>query len=238
MKSLLIALSFFSGVLPTIVNAQPPSKVPVNIYHTYLPTGFDSNDGAEVFVSGALPNTCYKNPFSVVKQVGNKIEIEVMAYYQGGEEAKCAEMLVPFLEKVELGVLDKGNYSVLATSGPQVLKVKDLKITESTSNSIDDFVYASVDYIEDNQFNRTVKLNGYNPSDCYVFEKVEVISNKDDTYSILPIMKKISDFCPMKGVAFSYEVEIPKDLKKNTVLLHVRTMDGRSINRLFAKYRQ
>ena len=90
----------------------------------------------------------------------------------------------------------------------------------------------------ENPHNRIVELKGYNPSDCFQFDRVELVSNKEDVYSVLPIMKKVSDFCPMKMVPFSYEVEIPDDLPRKNILLHVRSMDGRSVNHLFAKHRQ
>jgi len=212
-------------------------ELPVYIYHTYSPEGFDSNDDIEIFISGALPNTCYKSPKVEITRQGNVFFAEVTAFYTGGQGEKCAEMLIPFLQKVNLGVLDKGNYQVKAKSGLQVIENSTVKIYESTSNSVDDNVYADVEYIKENSFNRVVELIGYNPSDCFELDEVKLVHNNKDTYSILPIMKKVYELCPMKMVPFSYEVEIPVVLDKSVVLLHVRSMEGRSVNRLFSKHR-
>ena len=46
-------------------------------------------------------------------------------------------------------------------------------------------------------------------------------------------MKQVSEFCPMKMVPFEYEVEVPNNLEKEKILLHVRVMDGRSVNSLY-----
>jgi hypothetical protein len=46
-------------------------------------------------------------------------------------------------------------------------------------------------------------------------------------------MKKIRDFCPMKMTPFSYDIEVPKSLANPKILLHVRSMDGNSINSIF-----
>ena len=61
---------------------------------------------------------------------------------------------------------------------------------------------------------------------------MEFKSNGENTYSVLPIMKQNSELCPMKLVPFEYEISIPKELDKKKVLLHVRSMNGSSINRI------
>jgi hypothetical protein len=44
-------------------------------------------------------------------------------------------------------------------------------------------------------------------------------------------MKQVSDFCPMKGMPVSYPVRFDfSGLKVKKPLLHVRTMDGKSVN--------
>ena len=48
-------------------------------------------------------------------------------------------------------------------------------------------------------------------------------------------MKQINDFCPMKMTPFAYDIEVPKTLNKARVLLHVRGMDGKSINSIFSR---
>ena len=43
-------------------------------------------------------------------------------------------------------------------------------------------------------------------------------------------MKQIREFCPMKMISFSYDWKVPAELESEKVLIHVRTMDGNSVN--------
>ena len=95
------------------------------------------------------------------------------------------------------------------------------------------YVYANVDYIETTQGSRIALLKGYNPSDCFEFDRVQFISNERDTYSVLPIMKQVREFCPMKMVPFEILVVVPRTLSVEKLLLHVRVMNGKSVNAIF-----
>ena len=46
-------------------------------------------------------------------------------------------------------------------------------------------------------------------------------------------MKRVDDFCPMKLVPFAYKAEVPNELMTDKLLLHVRVMDGLSVNSIF-----
>jgi hypothetical protein len=109
-------------------------------------------------------------------------------------------MVVPFTKSVQLGVLDKGNYDI-TVNGKSPWEQKDkIKVAESTSNAIDEHNYAYVNYIDKEMGANEVALKGYNPSDCFVLDKIDHINNKKDSYSILPKMKQIREFCPMKMI--------------------------------------
>jgi hypothetical protein len=103
-------------------------------------------------------------------------------------------------------------------------------VHEAASNSVDDNVYAALEYVEKKSQNDFV-LHGWKYSNCMELNEVKVVSNQKDTLSILPIMKKVSDHCPMKGMPVAYPVKLDfSSLKMNQPLLHVRTMDGKSVN--------
>ncbi len=219
-------------LLANVALAQPQrSLVPVS--HIYSPEGFDSNDNVEIIIEGFLPNLCYRSPSHSVEVKDNLINIKVEALNHQQEGVACAEMIVPFLEKVELGVIDKGDYKILVNGKSPWEQKGSIKVSESISDAIDESVYANVNYIEKDDRSRVVKLKGYNPSDCFVLDRIDIVNNKKDVHSILPQMKQISDFCPMKMVPFEYELEVPENLKSDKVLLHVRVMDGKSVNSLF-----
>jgi hypothetical protein len=187
---------------------------------------------ARVMVSGYLPNLCYKAPRAEYKIAPGEINIKLTAMVESSNTI-CAEMAVPFLESVAVGTLNKGNYTVNVNKGSPYSKSTAMKVFEPRSNSLDEFTYASVDYVKLEQSSRVAVLNGYNPSDCFVLDKVEIVSNKKNTYSVLPIMKQIRDFCPMKMIPFEYPFMVPQDLTAEKVLLHVRSMDGRSVNTIY-----
>ena len=212
--------------------AIPVQKL-VPVANVFGPEGFDSNDNVEVVVEGFLPNLCYRSPMSEVKVEGNKIQIMVSAYSSEEVNPFCPEMVVPFLEKVDVGVMDKGNYDILVNGKSIYERSGDIKVNESISDAIDEVVYANVEYVEQVRGSRNIRLKGHNPSDCFVIDKVDFVDNNKDVYSVLPKMKQISDFCPMKLVPFEYEVEVPQNLNKEKVLLHVRVMDGQSVNSLY-----
>ena len=230
MKALLLMIALVS----VGVQAGTPIETLVPVDEIYAPEGFDANDNSEIIVSGFLPNLCHKSPMVKSEIKNDVINISVSALKYDASNPFCPEMVVPFLQSVKVGILDKGNYKILVNGKSPYEKKSSIKILESVSNALDDHIYANVSYVDDAQDGSNhIKLKGYNPSDCLVLEKVEFVSNKSNTLSVLPIMKKVRDFCPMKMSPFAYDVEVPELLpNKNKVLLHVRGMDGASVNSL------
>lgn len=217
--------------LALIIVAAPEAAViieDVPVDHVFSPQGYKSNDDAEIVIKGYLPDLCYKSPMSKVSVEGNKINISLQAYREIGENVRCAEMLSNFLKPVQVGVLDKGNYEIYVNGKAQ----PSLHIGEFDSDALDDRVLANVHKAVADHELKIVKLQGFNPSDCYSLDEVEIISNENDSYSILPKMNKVSDHCPMKMVPFEIEVQVPEDLEKEFILLHVRSMYGKSVNAL------
>lgn len=227
------ALSFLLSFL-SMAFAGTPIKKETPVTHVYAPNGFDTNDSAEIVISGFLPNLCHKSPSATVKIVGKTIEVKVTSLYYHATNPFCPEMVVPFLETVNMGALDRGNYKVIVNKGTQWERNQSFEIVDSSSNSIDEYSYAYVTYIEKEGVpNGYVKLKGYNPSDCFKLDKIEYVHNGKDTYSVLPKMRQISDFCPRKMVPFEYEWKVPEDLETPQVLLHVRSLNGKSVNSVY-----
>jgi hypothetical protein len=225
---------FFLTLIP---NSQASTieiqKRPVEIYNTYIANGFDNNDAITVTVSGALPNTCYFSPHTEVVNLNGEVRVMVFAYYDENRANKCLQMKVPFLVDAQLGILESGDYAIVAQSGYTVLGTKKLNVAKSQGPAGDGYLYANVQFVEDNDWDRTLKMSGVNPSDCFELDRVEVYSNGVDTYSILPILKKVKEECLPIPTRFSYEVEIPLTLKREKVLLHIRVMNGQSLTFLY-----
>ncbi len=203
----------------------------IPIEEVFIPKGFDNNDHVELVVSSNFPDSCYKD-FETRSQIdGRKIFLKIMA--QKTNDQFCAQALIPIMDTISLGVLDSGEYEVKSSSGFE----SRFFIEESSSSAIDESLYMNVDYVEKmkNEENK-IFLRGYNPSDCYEFDEAEIVSNSENTLSILPKMKQISEFCPMKFTPFSIEVRIPEYEEftgRDKILLHIRSMNGNAVNSFY-----
>lgn len=227
MKFLVLALLF------TQVAIASPRVILSPVEHLYIPNGFDSNDSVELVVSGSFPNTCYGRNNVAIKFTNNVIDIRVTAL---APEASllgtqfCPQVAIPYKEVISLGNLQGGNYRIRVNYTRVSGLIETLKVGESSSSAVDDHVYAAVEWVESKGGNQFV-LHGMKYTDCFKLDRVEVVSNNKDTVSVLPIMKQVSSICPMKGVPTSYPVSLDLSrLKMDKPLIHVRTMDGKSVN--------
>lgn len=198
------------------------------VKHLYVPTGFDSNDSAEVVVTGYFPNPCFSRNTVSVDVKDDVIDIEITALLRSEEKILCPQMQVPFKEVVSVGNLQGGDYRINVNG-----KLSDtLTIGEASSAAVDDHLYAAIDGLEHKGGSDYV-LHGWRYSNCIDIDRVEVVSNGKDTLSVLPIMKQLSDFCPMKMMPVSYPVKLRTEgLRSAEPLIHVRTMDGKSFNKV------
>ncbi len=229
MKKIFIALLFVSFASL----ASTPIEVEVPVTKIFSPKGFDSNDMAEVILTGFLPNLCHKSPTLKAEVVGKIIYVTATALNYEQDNPFCPEMIVPFLSSVQVGVLDRGQYEVKVNVNTPYDRKGELFISESMSPSVDEHTYAYVDHVVRIPGTRKVRLNGYNPSDCFVLDRIDYGNNGKDVYSVLPKMKQVTDHCPLKMTPFSFVTEVPNTLSEKEVLLHVRVMNGKSVNALF-----
>ncbi len=213
--------------------ASTPIEVLIPVEKVYVPKGFDSNDQSEVVISGVLPNLCHKAPITSVKFRGNTAYVTVKAMKYEASNPFCPEIPLPFLRAVDLGILDKGKYNIVVNAKTPYEQKTSIGVEEASSDAVDDHIYANVGSIEQLSGGRTVELKGMNPSECLVMDKVEFIDNGSDVYSVLPIMKQVSGFCPMKMTPFTVKAKVPTVLAQKKVLLHVRAMEGKSVNAIF-----
>jgi len=213
--------------------ASVPQEVFTPVSNVYSPKGFDSTDNSEIVVTGFLPNLCHQAPKTNIEFKDKKIHVNVTSLKYTRSNTYCAEMAVPFLKTIDLGVLAKGSYEIIVNDGTPFEISDEINIANRNDGTIDEFIYPAIDYVEKNYGKRTIKLVGYNPSDCFELDRIEIVSDKNDTYSIMPVLKKVSNFCAFKMTPFTYEMEVPDSLGKDIVLLHIRSMHGNSYNTLF-----
>lgn len=221
-------------------SAMAIKKVSIPTDQVFLPKGFDSNDNTQIVISGHLPNLCYHGISNKVEVLHDKreIKIQLMADYTHPPSGFCIEVVMPFLEIVSLGNLHVGKYDVKINEGTPVAlnSPLPLQVFAPSSTSIDDLIYANVDYIvKDPNDANMIKLVGENPMSCLVLKDIKIISNDLDTYSILPIMENKSENCENVPSSFVYKVNIPSDLQAESILLHVRSMGGKSVNTIIKR---
>ncbi|MGB0454829.1 MAG: hypothetical protein ACPGJV_14060 [Bacteriovoracaceae bacterium] len=231
MKSaVMIFLMLFSG----IVSATQPITTEVPIEAIYVPYGFDSNDNAQIVVSGWLPNLCYKNVMTNVTIDNNKVNVKLTSHYYPAMNSYCTQVIIPFVEVIDLGLMQKGNYQLVVNENSYFQKRSKLNIAQAQATVVDDYIYANVEYVDREVGNGQVTLRGENPSDCFTLKEVKFMNNGLNTISILPIVERASGFCAQVLTPFSYDIQVPTDLNANKILLHVRAMDGRSVNKVYS----
>lgn len=233
MSPLKTVMSAIGLMLAGSLNAGTPVLTDVPIEHVFVPAGFHSHENAEIVISGFLPNLCHRAPQTTVKVEDGEIRVQVRSLYYSASNPYCPMVLVPFVETVSLGVLDKGNHELKINARTPYEINSRIVINEYSSDAYDDLVFANVTHVEDKGADRKVILKGHNPSDCFVLEKIEIESNGIDTYSVYPKMTQVQSFCPMKMVPFEYEMTVPSDIARSKVLLHVKALDGHSVNSLY-----
>ena len=232
MKTMLFFLvcAFF---INDLAFASTPVEVETPVEQIYSPEGFDSNDNTEVIIEGYLPNLCHKSPTTRVTMEGDRIVLRVTALKYESGNPFCPEAIVPFVQKVSLGVMPEGKYEIVVNPKGDLKKEGLISVAAHNTNNVDEFIYANTEIVEKEMGTRRVMLKGYNPSDCFVLDDIKMIDNGKDVFSVLPIMKQVSKYCPQVSVPFTYEFDVPENLKADKVLLHVRAMNGHSVNTVF-----
>ena len=229
----LFILSLLVLGLSNVAMADMPTETIVHVENAYAPNGFDSNDNTEVIIEGYLPNVCHKSPITVSRVNGNTIDITVKALKYSTSNPFCPQMIVPFLKPVSIGVLKAGHYSIVVNRGTQYETHSQIDIVPAAKETVDDFLYAHVEFIQSIPGTKKVALHGYQPSDCLKYDGVIYTSNNRDTYSIMPKMKQVSQICTFKRTPFYAEWVVPNDIQREKILLHVRKMDGQSFNMIY-----
>ncbi len=203
----------------------------VPVRNIFVPHGYIAGEHAEVLITGYLPNLCYKAPRGIVKKDGKKIYINMIANNKDVINSYCADVIVPFVETIDLGEMEKGDYQIIVNFGSPMKKVSALSVGENLNNNRE--IYAAVYDIVKKEERNSVVLKGYHPSDCFDFKSVEIVSNGKDAYTVFPRLSQSRAFCPKKEIRFNYEVKLPNTLREKQILIHVKTMDGKGINTIF-----
>lgn len=212
-------------------------EVTVDVNHVFAPKGFDENDHIEIIATGFLPDPCHRRPYGVVEKIGNEIKITVKANRSLDTNRPCLGMAVPYLVAVPVGPVQKGSYKVTVNEATARPLFAQMEISERDPNvkSIDDYLYANVEQVSVDATTRVVSLRGENHTPCLELDFIKSISNESNTYALLPVLKKNENVeCTDEPAPFEYKYQLPNDLQASKILVHVRSVNGRSVNKVFA----
>lgn len=209
---------------------RPPKIVDVALLKSYVPIGFDDNDRVELTVEGSFSDTCHKVAYSRVEvdPEHHALRIWQFAYQYSGI---CTQLFVPFSETVRVGVIGAGVYDIF--DGVSGKWLGQLPVVRSTHAGADDYLYAAVDdafLIADAKGNKALTLCGEVTDRCTFLREVRVLYYRD-VIVVQPIAERIEGRCAPTRARFTKTVPLAPELK-GTYLLHVRSMNGNSINKL------
>ena len=234
-KKIFLSILFMSFFAQMGFTAEPnkPELVGVASEHVFIPSGFDDNDNAQIVISGNLPNSCYRvaDPVMKVNHRQKKVYIKPQAYVY--PSSWCLQMLVPFTQTLNLGVLNASSYEVIEV-GPRDHQNSQgkMSIKKSMSANADDFLYASVKSasVSKESGKNILRLTGTLSSSCMHLKEVKVIHQVKYVIEILPMTEMSgADVCDQRVYPFETLVELPQ-VNSDAVLIHIRTLNGQSVN--------
>lgn len=222
---LLASLSFLNFAFA----AENPVKVPATFKRVYVPEGFDDNDNVQFVGEGLFSSSCYRysDTAVTVNHADKIISISTSAYKYNG---MCLQLVLPFDRVVDVGILKQGTYTIV--QGPNSVQVGSIVIKSSTRGEPDDNLYAPISqalFTSKSGVNK-VTLTGDFPLSCMKLQKVET-HVLTDSLIIQPISEMVNTGC--KDGTFPFETEVDLGaVKPGRYLLHVRSMNGKSVNSL------
>lgn len=233
MKNKQITTLILAG-LALSTSAATPAREKIYVQDVYTPEGFNVYENSQVVVTGVLPNLCHKSP-KVSKEIkDNQIKIELTSLVYDQSNPFCPEAVLPFKKTIDLGELKKGDYEVIINDGTDQEKRENLRVDGIDPVNLNpDRIYANVTDIEiDNNDPAHITLKAYNPSTCFEMDKLTINLDQEGTYTVSPVMRQRDEFCAYKMVPFDIDVNLPLQEGDKNILLHVKTMDGDSLNRI------
>ena len=221
--------------------AENPELVSVPLTKAYVPIGFDDNDNIQVVVAGILPNLCYKvgRTEFLPPNANGAIAFKQQAYRYKGF---CLPVAAPFFAVVDLGILkptaEKGpGYVLLDSSDPtgKTTLLGHLPVEVAKTESADEFPYAPVDDAQieaKDDSGYVLKLRGVYPNRCMKIVAEPIVRYFQGIIVVQPVVAIDEGPCRPAPERFQRVVPLKPGLK-GAHLIHIRTMNGQSINKVF-----
>ncbi len=233
--SVAVAVSSALIALPALAR---PIQVPAPIERIFVPEGFDDNDNVEVVLYGEFPNSCYRvdNVRARANTADGRIEVEASALRYQGEI--CAQVVTPFIKPVSLGLLEAGDYEAVVSHAPAARA--NVNVGVRRTESPDDYIYAPVTSAslrwEEGSTKQLLNVKGTYPLTlvgCAVITDVRISLTQGDVVVAQPIMDFVDDErCDNRDSQNFDEDYVMPTAFTGKGLLHVRVMNGNSLNTL------
>lgn len=234
MKRIIFLIALLISVFSfSLAQAQQVSLQKVVLAAVYVPIGFDSINKSQVTVEGIFQNTCYRVASHTVKITDNTITITQGANRYNGI---CADVLVPFSQVIDLGILKAGDYDIVdGTSGRNLGTLPVVNAPQkSPATYPDDYLYAPVtdaSVLVDG--GRRVVLSGAFTDDCTKLTEIRVQLFKN-VIQVLPITERAASGCHHGFHPF--QVSQPLAVADGHYLLHVRSLSGNAVSKMVDIY--
>jgi hypothetical protein len=247
LSMLVLGFALFVGHTTHANPSHAPIKEPLQVKNIFIPeVGYDDNDNIEFVIDGVLKNACYQLGSSSIKISGRNIFIEIEATRDGNTYCDMADELlpdavrapIPFYKTLELGVLKAGSYNIVY-SNQEVAISRTFAVEVASSPRQDSLSYAPVDNAWMSSLvnigeTAVLNLSGMLTSSCMHLREKPLLTYLDDVIVVQPLVKvDLTSKCLMYLRPFAMKVEIP-NLNKGRYLIHVRSMNGQSVNKVFS----
>jgi hypothetical protein len=238
-------LSVLSFAIFCTASQAEPERTRVTVLKPeviYTPRGFDSNDNAQVVISGSFTGYCMKTR-SIEKKIDlNNRRIYLTHSVTIADGCTDLAMYIPYSTAVDLGPLPAGQYEIGAQDeNGSFIRMGALPIAKAAvlnTHSTDERVYAPVTSVS---FSMTptmaepvITLGGILTNSCLSPANLEIRQTANNVIEILPTLAVARDNC--KAVAIRYQKSVTlKGFPASDTLIHIRAMNGQSINRVITR---
>lgn len=207
-----------------------PSKVTAQLGKIYVADGFDANDNVQIVGTGVYNNSCYRNAETEVKVDHEKKTITLIprAYKYDG---LCLQVILPFERVIDVGLLKKGEYSLVQEG--QVGVLGKIGVRANVTEAPDDFQYAPISqaFFQSKNGQNKVYLTGDFPSRCLRLKEIRT-QVQTDVLLVQPIVEVDPNIpCTVEKSHYEAVAEVGP-MAPGRYLLHVRSMNGKAVNNL------
>ena len=208
-------------------------EVSVKLTKAFAPEGYDTDDSVEIMVVAKLPSSCFK--LSAVS-TALKSSQEVLVSLKANEfSGTCHTSPSPVPVVVSLGRLSQeGVYRVLDGSSRNELGSFRVKKAPKAGHGTDGVLYPLIldSYLDWRGNSVKLHIAGVFADDCQEIKKI-TYDTQENVLVVLPEVDHPEGPKCQKGMyPFEKDFEVTAEIPAKAFLLHVRSMHGRSINKL------